>query len=94
MNIELIFFSLGAMGIVAGYLLLLLWMVEPKTKPSKAECSHEYCSSRPDPRCVATNCTYHCQSASGCNARCLDAWVKSDKAVEISKAILEKARAK
>lgn len=52
--------------------------------PHRAKCAHAFCSSRADPRCVAGNCTFHCQSTLGCNERCLDAWADAVKRGEVA----------
>jgi hypothetical protein len=56
-------------------------------------CGNSLCSSRSDPRCAAGNCTYHCQSILGCHGRCLSAWVNSDRAGDIAREVLRKAKA-
>ena len=62
--------------------------------PVQKCCAQQYCGSQPDPRCVAGNCTMHCALTLGCNGRCLDAFARSDKAEELARAALSKARAK
>lgn len=52
-------------------------------RPRMQRCAEWSCSSRADPRCAAGNCTFHCQSAVGCNERCLNVWEDAVKRGEI-----------
>lgn len=85
---------LAFVGFMALIILIPIWIEDRRKSPRSSKCGDGYCDSRSDPRCVAGNCTYHCQSITGCHARCLDAWAKSGTANEIAKSILDKARAK
>ncbi len=82
-----------AMGVALGYFWRHLNGDSPG-EPKPKECAHEYCSSKADPRCAGANCTYHCTSVLGCNERCLDTWLKSEKASDIALKVIARARAK
>lgn len=79
---------LGVVGFIAGY-----QFNRPIKVVAATRCGDSGCSSRSDPRCAAGNCTYHCQAIIGCNGACIEVWKKSDKAEELARETMRKARA-
>jgi len=70
--------------------LLPLWWPKKRIQ----SCSEDYCSSRRDPRCVAGNCTYHCNYILGCKGYCIEVWKNSKLAEQLVDSVFDKRKEK